>query len=120
VSLIIDALLGYNISGNPKSNTKKLIEWAMYLKKNFKIPILSLDLPSGIDPDGTIYEPTISATTTLTLALPKEGMFNNKIKKYFGNLYLADISVPSELYKNELFNFNVENVFNESDIIQIY
>ncbi|OLS24909.1 MAG: Bifunctional NAD(P)H-hydrate repair enzyme Nnr [Candidatus Heimdallarchaeota archaeon LC_3] len=117
--LIIDALLGYNINGNPKLNTKKMIEWAMKRKKNDNTQIISLDLPSGIGPNGEVYDPAIKADSTLTLALPKVSMFKDESKPYFGELYLADISVPPMLYKSEKINLDVDFLFRKNDIIKI-
>lgn len=60
---------------------------------------------------GTIYEPTIVANKTLTLALPKTAFLVKKVKKNIGELFVVDISVPMDLYQemgiivsNELFS----------------
>jgi NAD(P)H-hydrate epimerase len=69
-----------------------LIRWANLERT----PILSLDLPSGID--ATIgYTPGVSiqAELTLTLALPKRGL-----QAYHGALYLADIGIPPQVYQS--------------------
>jgi len=90
--LILDALLGYNSKGNPYGTIKDLIEIA----NNSKKKILSLDIPSGLDPDtGKIYNPCIKANYTLTLAYQKKGLLNNK--KYVGKLYLSYLTIPREL-----------------------
>jgi NAD(P)H-hydrate epimerase len=113
--LIIDALIGYSLKGAPRGRAKTLIESA----NSKDAPILALDSPSGIDTTiGTIYEPTIRATATLTLALPKEGLRAAAVMPYLGELYLADISVPPELYKQS-FALEVAAIFAESDIIRL-
>ncbi len=114
-SLIIDALLGYSLKGNPKNNYAKLIQQT----NEIKLPVVSLDIPSGIEGTiGTIYEPTIVAEKTLTLALPKTAFRVNKIKKFIGELFVADISVPIELY--EEMGLTVSNeLFSDSPILEI-
>ncbi|MEM9261105.1 MAG: NAD(P)H-hydrate epimerase, partial [Bacteroidota bacterium] len=93
--LILDGIIGYSIQGNPRGNTKALIEWA----NQQATPTLSLDTPSGLDlTSGTIYSPTIAAAATLTLALPKHGLFAEGVAAVRGELYLGDISVPPALY----------------------
>lgn len=90
-SLVIDALLGYSLVGAPRGLVKDLIQAA----NDSSLPILSLDLPSGVNAtSGETPGVAIIPTRTLTLALPKEGLRNVS-----GRLYLGDIGIPSELYE---------------------
>ncbi|MCH7698045.1 MAG: hypothetical protein IH865_03790 [Chloroflexi bacterium] len=58
-------------------------------------PIVSLDVPSGVDAgSGRVYEPSIKAAATLTLALPKTGLGASDVRERLGDLYLGDLSVP--------------------------
>ncbi|MGB7339097.1 MAG: NAD(P)H-hydrate epimerase [Phototrophicaceae bacterium] len=114
--LIIDAIIGYSLNGAPRSAAKTLIEWA----NQANAPILALDTPSGIDTtSGTVYQPSINATATLTLALPKIGLKNNAVAPHLGELYLGDISVPPELYKSDLLGLDIGTLFAENDIIRL-
>ena len=88
--LIIDGIIGYSIKGDPFGLPKTMIEWA----NNQNTPILSLDTPSGLGlTTGKVHTPTIKATATLTLALPKQGLYDKAATKVIGDLYLGDISV---------------------------
>ena len=59
----------------------------------------ALDSPSGVDTtSGTIHDPAIRATATMTLALPKVGLFADGVERQTGDLYLADISVASAVW----------------------
>ncbi|MCA1676315.1 MAG: NAD(P)H-hydrate epimerase [Actinobacteria bacterium] len=92
IDLVIDALIGYSLVGNPTGITAELIRWA----NRQQAPVLSVDTPSGLDvTTGAAADPCISAAVTVTLALPKIGLFG---AKQVGKLYLADISVPRLLY----------------------
>ncbi len=94
--LIIDGVIGYSIKGSPRGAAKEIIEWA----NQQLAPILALDTPSGLDlTSGRVHEPTIRAAATLTLALPKKGLFFSTARAYRGTLYLGDISVPPSLYQ---------------------
>jgi NAD(P)H-hydrate epimerase len=66
---------------------------------------------------GTAHDPTVRATATLTLALPKQGLMNPQSSTYVGELFLADISVPPELYAG--MGISVPPLFTESDIIRV-
>lgn len=109
-SLIIDALLGYNAKGDPRPPISTWINRA----NNSGCPILSLDLPSGLDANsGLPAAPCIRANATLTLATPKTGLFAERAKDFVGELYLADIGIPPQVYLDlfpdqEIFSFGSE------------
>lgn len=114
--LIIDAIIGYSLKGAPRGSAKTFIEWA----NKSKVAILALDTPSGIDTtSGTVYTPAIKASATMTLALPKEGLRADSVQEHIGELYLADISIPPELYKGDKLNLSVGAIFSENDIIRL-
>jgi NAD(P)H-hydrate epimerase len=54
------------------------------------------------------------------LALPKEGLRAAGIKAQVGELYLADISVPPQLYAEPALGLDVGPIFAESDIVRIW
>ncbi|GAB4456843.1 MAG: hypothetical protein OHK0041_21770 [Anaerolineales bacterium] len=113
-SLILDALIGYSLSGSPRGAAATLIEWA----NRQPAPILALDLPSGLDSTtGQAFAPVIRAAATLTLALPKTGLLQPAAAPYVGELFLADISVPPELYAR--MGVTVPPLFAESEIILV-
>jgi NAD(P)H-hydrate epimerase len=116
LSLIVDGVIGYSLQGAPRGAASDLIQWA----NEQAAPILSLDAPSGIDATtGTIYEPVIRATATMTLALPKEGLRAPGVEAQVGELFLADISVPPGLYAQATLALEVGNLFAESEIIRL-
>ena len=93
--LVVDALVGYSLRGGSSGRTAELIRAA----NDGESPVLSLDVPSGVDATtGEAHEPSIRATATLTLALPKRGLGEPAGRSHVGELYLADIGVPPELY----------------------
>ncbi len=94
--LIIDAILGYNIQGDVNEDIKEIINAVNSSGKK----ILSLDIPSGLNPNtGSPMGISIKATATLTLAAPKIGLLKNEAKKYIGDLFLADIGIPKEVFE---------------------
>ena len=106
--LIIDGLIGYSLKGAPRGSAGDLIAWA----NAQPAPILALDAPSGVDTTtGTIFEPAIKATATMTLALPKDGLFAPGVEAQVGELYLADISVPPGLYASPVLQLEVSHLF---------
>ncbi len=115
-NLIVDGLIGYSLQGAPHGTAADLIRWA----NEQGVPILSLDAPSGVDTtSGTVFDPAIKATATMTLALPKEGLRVPGVEAQVGELYLADISVPPALYAEPPLALEVGNLFAESEIIRL-
>ncbi len=113
--IIIDAVFGYSLKGEPEGSAAEMIDWA----NGQSVPVLSLDIPSGIEgSSGIVKEPAIRAHSTMTLALPKKGMFSKSAQSLVGLLYLADISVPPVLYEHA-FDLKVGPLFSESPIIEI-
>jgi NAD(P)H-hydrate epimerase len=93
--LLIDAVIGYGLRGDPRGPARNLIE----LANSHPAPILSLDVPSGVETgSGLVYTPSIAAAATLALALPKAGFLQPEAAAACGELYVADIGVPAALY----------------------
>ena len=85
--LVVDAVIGYSMDSAPRGSAYDLIRWAM----QSGAPILSLDVPSGIDASsGEPLGESIRATSTLTLALPKTGLVSDLV----GELFLGDLGIP--------------------------
>ena len=113
-ALIVDGLIGYRLKGAPRGAVADLIRWA----NAEPAPILALDTPSGIDTTtGTVFDPAIKATATMTLALPKAGLRAAGVEALVGELYLADISVPPSLYAKPALALQVGPLFAESEIL---
>jgi NAD(P)H-hydrate epimerase len=109
--VVVDALLGYSLRGNPYGQAASLIDWA----NTGSAPVLSLDTPSGLDvTTGAAATPCIRADATLTLALPKRGLIGSP---QVGQLYLADISVPPQVYAR--FGHTVGHPFATGSVIEL-
>jgi NAD(P)H-hydrate epimerase len=59
------------------------------------------------------------AAATLTLALPKQGLRAPEAVPYVGALYLADISVPPEVYAAPSLGLTVDSPFGAEAIIEL-
>lgn len=93
--IVIDAVLGYRIQDAPRGEAERLIGFIVRSGR----PVVSLDLPSGLDPDtGAAPGMTVTATATLTLALPKPGLFIGQGPERAGRIYLGDLGLPEALY----------------------
>lgn len=93
--LVIDAILGYSSWGAPRDEVERLVGFIVRSGR----PVLSLDVPTGTDPDtGGASGTAIVARATLTLALPKPGLVTVAGSARAGQVYVADIGLPASLY----------------------
>ncbi|MFC1662421.1 NAD(P)H-hydrate epimerase [Gemmatimonadota bacterium] len=85
--IVVDAVIGYSLSGAPRGEAERAIR----RMTDSRAPVFSLDLPSGVDADtGQTPGRHITATATLTLHLPKPGLWNPAA----GALWMADLGIP--------------------------
>ena len=83
--LILDAIMGYGLTGNPRGDAAEWIERANGSGRR----ILALDAPSGLDTTtGMPGQPCVRARATLTLALPKTGLLAGRARPFVGDLYV--------------------------------
>ena len=114
--LIVEALIGYGLRGAPAGNSAALIRVANL----HGAPALALDVPSGLDSTtGVVHDPTIRATATMTLALPKTGLGAESARTNTGELYLADIGVPPELYAEPKLALSVGPIFAKNEVVRL-
>jgi NAD(P)H-hydrate epimerase len=100
-SIFDDALLGTGLS---KNVTGLLLEVIQLINK-IKLPIISVDIPSGISSDnGQIMEEAVKADYTVTFGLAKRGHFLHPGAQYTGKLFIEDIGFPAELLVSNNLN----------------
>ncbi len=108
--LVIDAIFGYNINGDPTGIPSEAIK----LINNSRKEVLSIDLPSGLDPNsGEAYKPCVNANYTLSLSLPKYGVKSEKA----GKVHVLDLGVPNEVLKE--IGVDEEEIFSNESIIEL-
>ncbi len=96
--VIVDAILGTGLS---KNVTGTLSEVIILINKS-KIPIISVDISSGISSDnGQVMGEAVKADYTITFGLPKRGHLLYPGAEYTGKLYIEDIGFPEELLRTE-------------------
>lgn len=109
--VVIDAIIGYSLLGDPRGRAAELIEWMNAVDSS----VLALDTPSGLDvTTGVPASPCVMATATMTLAMPKAGLVD---APEVGELFLADISVPATVY--EAFGYEVATPFADGTLVRV-
>lgn len=96
-SIIIDGLLGTGIRGTPRSPAD---EWIRIVNQSGQ-PVLSIDIPSGLDSDSGAGTCCIKADKTVTFAAHKRGMFHGIGPDVCGMVHLAPIGFPKPLLETD-------------------
>lgn len=97
-NFIIDAIFGTGFSGEAKDDIKKVIDAI----NNTKSKKIAIDIPSGAcATTGFVSQSTVKADITVTLGLPKVGLFLLPAHKFVGEVWIADIGIP-DMSKNSI------------------
>jgi len=107
--IIFDAYTGYNFRERPDKTSDKVFTY-MSEKEN----VISLDTPSDLNVTSGEDLGGVHPKATLTIAFVKRGLLIAN-KAEVGDLYVADIGVPTNVYRNRL-NIEWYPPFNINDL----
>jgi NAD(P)H-hydrate epimerase len=89
--VIVDAIFGTGLTRAPSGIAAE----AITLINQSGAYVVAVDLPSGLHSDtGVPYDPTVRADLTVTMALPKLGLWLYPGRAYAGTVEVADIGLP--------------------------
>lgn len=89
--VVVDALIGYGLTGTPRGSAAELIE----RMADFDGRIVALDVPSGVNATtGETPGVAVAPDVTATLALPKTGLAT-----VGDDVRLVDLSIPAIVYE---------------------
>lgn len=92
--LLVDAIFGTGLHGEVREPIATIINTI----NNLSIPTLSVDLPSGLDADtGNPLGTCVRADRTVTIGLPKRGLFLHPGAEFAGKLEVIDIGFPEQV-----------------------
>ncbi|XOV83619.1 MAG: NAD(P)H-hydrate dehydratase [bacterium] len=93
--VVVDGLLGTGLKGAPRASYSHWIERINAAGK----PVLSLDVPSGIDADtGAAPGAVVRAEHTLSFITPKIGLYTGAGLAAAGQRHLHDLGVPARCF----------------------
>lgn len=93
--LIVDAMLGTGLSGNPEGVWREAIEAV----NEADVPVVAVDIPSGLSADtGRVLGTAVKADLTVTFIGLKRGLFTADGRDYSGRLLFASLNVSREVY----------------------
>ncbi|HEY3361927.1 MAG TPA: NAD(P)H-hydrate dehydratase [Methanosarcina sp.] len=90
--LLVDAVFGTGIKGDIREPESIAIDLIIREGKAGKT-VISVDIPSGLDPDGGSFEKAVHAGLTVTFHRMKVGLLSEKAKEYTGVIKVAEIGI---------------------------
>ena len=104
--LLIDALLGTGFAGRMRPLFTRLCGCINRVKEcKPACRVLAVDIPTGVNADtGEADKSAVQADATVTMALPKLGLYLYPGAEYAGAVQVADIGMPASLLKETAGN----------------
>lgn len=106
--VIVDALLGTGLTGDVRGDYRDAIEGI----NAAGMPVLAIDIPSGLCSDsGRRLGAAVDADATITFIGQKRGLLTGDAPDCCGELHLASLDVPADVYAQQpasAFRLNLE------------
>lgn len=94
---IVDGMLGTGLNSELRSPYTEVVQ----LINHSKLPIFSLDVPTGLHPDtGRVMGSAVKSSYTLTFGASKAGFYLNKGRAHSGEVILYELPFPNH-YKEQ-------------------
>jgi NAD(P)H-hydrate epimerase len=89
--ILVDALLGTGLSAEVTGRYGEAIDSINESRR----PVVAVDLPSGLHADtGAVLGRAVQSTLTVTLGLPKIGLYQSRGTDFAGLVMIVDIGIP--------------------------
>lgn len=98
-SLIVDGLFGIGLNQPLEAPYAAWIETANNLSLLDNVPLLAIDIPTGLNADTGVAQPVcITATHTLTFIADKPGLLTGDGPDHCGQVEICDLDIPATLF----------------------
>ncbi|HVX29655.1 MAG TPA: NAD(P)H-hydrate epimerase, partial [Nitrolancea sp.] len=94
--LIVDAVFGIGGKTSLPKEVAQAFAWAHEVRIAHGTPLWAVDLPSGVDADtGEAADSAFRADMTVSIGLPKIGLYRAPALRFAGEIELVDIGLPA-------------------------
>jgi hydroxyethylthiazole kinase-like uncharacterized protein yjeF len=103
--IIVDALLGTGIRGPVRPDFQTCID----VLNAMQVPILSIDLPSGLNPDtGSTHGSVIRADHSISFIVRKRGLYTAQGTSCAGQVHFDQLGLPSDALANQIRDADIQ------------
>ncbi len=103
--IAIDALLGIGINRPLEGHALEIVEYL----NGLTLPIISIDMPSGMPVEGILNGQCVKASYTLTVEDKKASFFYEENNGYFGNIIEVPIGLSKDFDAQSIEKYIVSN-----------
>jgi hydroxyethylthiazole kinase-like uncharacterized protein yjeF len=93
--LLLDGLLGTRFHGSLREPILSLIRSLQHLP----VPVIAIDIPSGVEADTGRCGDVLSAQATVTMIAPKPGLYFYPGASHTGDIVVADLNTPDSVIR---------------------
>ncbi len=105
IDFVIDAVLGTGVSGEISGLPKRAAE----IINSIQAPVFAVDIPTGVNTDtGALLGTAVNADFTITLGLPKAGLFIYPGADYAGEITVVEIGIPEDVIAG--FSYHLQTI----------
>ncbi|MDP1979294.1 NAD(P)H-hydrate dehydratase [Undibacterium sp.] len=101
-SMVIDGLFGIGLKRAPEADIARLIEFVNQLAAELAIPVLAIDVPSGLNADtgqpASTSSAVIQASHTITYIANKIGLHTASGKDYAGHVTVNKLDISENFF----------------------
>jgi NAD(P)H-hydrate epimerase len=94
--LIVDGIAGTGLRGPLAGISAQLVE-ILNERADQGVPIVSVDIPSGVSDDVSVAAPVVRACATIAMGLPKASCYHPVIRACSGDIITVNPSFPPQL-----------------------
>ncbi|MFT5904801.1 MAG: hydroxyethylthiazole kinase-like uncharacterized protein yjeF [Cryomorphaceae bacterium] len=103
--ILLDGLLGIGADGPLRNPLDELAAWMNSARETHSADTISMDIPSGVNGDtGEVYTGAVIADLTLTIGVPKTGLFSHLVVNHTGaieSIPLLELPIPHSTQNGE-------------------
>jgi len=114
-ALVIDAMLGVGSRPPMHGRPAAVANWL----RRHDVPVIAVDVPSGLSPDRGLRGPCVTADVTVALGLPTVACSAPGAQAFLGDLHLADLGVPHTAWQEVGVRGVPEDLFAGAPLVRL-
>jgi len=97
-TIVVDSIFGTGFSGAPRGKAARMIELVNTAARKHNIPVLSIDIPSGVNgTTGAVEGEAVHADLTATIGAAKTGLLFHPGRAHAGQIEVIDIGFAKKI-----------------------
>jgi len=93
--IVVDAMLGIGSQPPLQGRPARAASWL----RRHDVPVIAVELPSGLSPDAGVLGPCVTADVTVALGLPTRACAEPAAQPFLGDLHLADVGFGADTWR---------------------